>query len=120
MEAYFESDRGVRSELIGILRKIPSDPEEFEIYKAGVRFDEWMRDNFAVSDEYGGDFYHQVMNGLGSAMPLMVAAVLTGGASIPGTAAAAMRRPPPWWARHRAHRLISRRKSAEVCRWRKR
>ena len=89
VEAYFDSEKGVRGELIRVLRGLPDNPEDMEIYKAGVQFDEWMRENFPVSDEYGDDFMHNVMNSLGSAMPLMVAAIVTGGASITGAAAAA-------------------------------
>jgi hypothetical protein len=89
VEAYFDSEKGARGELIRVLRGLPDNPEDMEIYKAGVQFDEWMRENFPVSDEYGDDFMHNVMNSLGSAMPLMVAAIVTGGASITGAAAAA-------------------------------
>ena len=79
IEMFIEADDEFRNVLERSIRQIPNDPREFEFYKAGIRFDEFIRENFPVDSRYGDDFLHKVMEGLGSAAPLMIAAAVTGG-----------------------------------------
>lgn len=90
IEMFIEADDQFRNVLEQSIRQIPTDPREFEMYKAGIRFDEFIRESFPVDGRYGDDFLHKVVEGLGSAAPLMIAAAITGGAGTGMIASAGM------------------------------